>query len=251
MNHHSETPEIEPRSCTNRLLLALGAETRNEIIAAAERRRLDEGRVLYRPGDLFTHVVFVESGVVSEVTVLEDGLSSESSTIGNESMVGSPSLLMQRRAGRSYIVRVPGGALFVPVERVDDIVKINIAARNIFMRHREAMLNASLQLTACGNTHSIAQRTARWLLKAHDRVHGDRFALRQATLAEAMGVRRASISVVCSALAEKGAIAYVRGLVSIEDRGLLEASACGCYRVIRRGFDDALGPPRTAKDRSP
>ena len=110
------------------------------------------------------------------------------------------------------------------------------------MRQREAMLNASLQNTACGISHSIAQRPARWLLEAHDRGEGDRFELRQSTLADALGVRRASVSVVCSALAEKGAISYVRGYVSIDDRDLLEENACGCYRVVRRGFDEALTP---------
>lgn len=237
-------------SCANRVLLALSAETRAAILSAAVLRPLTEGDVLYQPGDRFTHTIFIRSGVVSEVSPLDHGRWSESSTIGNESIVGMVGTSTPRRSSRVYVVRISGDALFVPTEVVDDLSMSDPTVRDFFARHREAILNASLQSTACANSHAIAERTARWLLQAHDRVDGDRFALRQATLAEALGVRRASISVVCSALAERDVIGYVRGLVSIENRSALEACACGCYRVIRRGFEDALSPPG-AREESP
>lgn len=213
------------------------------LLEAGTIKHLAVGDVVYDVGDVLTHAVIIETGVVSEITVLEDGAQAESGTVGNESQIGAASLMMNRSAARAYVVRISGSALFVPLEALDATIGRNFEARNVYMKLGEARLNASLQLTACQAAHSAEQRTARWLLQAHDRVPEDGFYLKQATLAEALGLRRATVSEICSAFAASGAIAYARGHVRVLDRTKLEAQACICYRVIASGFDAALGPP--------
>jgi hypothetical protein len=44
------------------------------------------------------------------------------------------------------------------------------------------LINQMAQGMVCNRLHSIAQRSARWLLLTHDRVDSDQFLLTQATL---------------------------------------------------------------------
>ncbi|MGP9820849.1 Crp/Fnr family transcriptional regulator [Salinarimonas sp. NSM] len=233
-----------PARIGSRLLAALPEGARVAIFAHAQRYRIEVGESVYDVGDRFTHSVFVETGVVSEMTVLADGRMAESGTIGNESTIGASSLLMRQVATRAYVVRVAGTAIFVPLVRLDAAIRTNFDARNVYMKLSQAMQDAALQIAACNAVHTIEQRTARWLLQAHDRIEGDALFLKQSTLAEALGARRATISEICSAFAEAGAIVYARGHMQIRDRAALQRFSCECHGVIKRGFDEALGPPR-------
>jgi CRP-like cAMP-binding protein len=69
---------------------------------------------------------------------------------------------------------------------------------------------------------------------AHDRVEGDEFALTQEFLAQMLGVRRATVTMVAGALHKAGFIDYSRGRIRIVDRRGLEGVACECYEVVRR-----------------
>jgi CRP-like cAMP-binding protein len=84
-------------------------------------------------------------------------------------------------------------------------------------------------------------RLARWLLMTHDRVRSDTLNLTQEFLADMLGVRRASVTVVASVLQTAGMIRYRRGLVEILDRKALEEASCECYGVVKAEFQRLLG----------
>jgi Mn-dependent DtxR family transcriptional regulator len=68
---------------------------------------------------------------------------------------------------------------------------------------------------------------------AQDRVQTDVLDFTQEFLAEMLGSRRATVTVVAGALQRSGLIEYRRGHVRVLDRANLEAAACDCYRIIR------------------
>ena len=74
-----------------------------------------------------------------------------------------------------------------------------------------------------------------------DRVGSSEFSLTQEFLSQMLGVRRAGVSEVASALQERGLIQYRRGIINVMDRPGLEASACECYGIIAVDFDRLLG----------
>jgi Mn-dependent DtxR family transcriptional regulator len=74
-----------------------------------------------------------------------------------------------------------------------------------------------------------------------NRVGADEFLLTQEFLAQMLGVRRPSVSVVAGLLQKAGLIRYHRGRMTVLDRAGLEAACCECYRVVREEFDRLLG----------
>ena len=75
------------------------------------------------------------------------------------------------------------------------------------------------------------------MLLTHDRVGEDEVPLTQEFLAQMLGVRRPSVTVVAAMLQQAGLIRYRRGRVTITDRAGLENASCECYRVLREVFD--------------
>jgi CRP-like cAMP-binding protein len=107
-------------------------------------------------------------------------------------------------------------------------------------RFTEATLVFAAQSSACNRLHSVEKRCSRWILHTHDRVGRDDFYLTQEFLSQMLGVRRASVSEVASALQGEGLISYRRGRLRILDRSGLEAVTCECHRVITSEFDRLL-----------
>jgi CRP-like cAMP-binding protein len=72
----------------NFLLSALDDVDRQALMPDLVEVSLSQGQVLFEVGDEADSVYFPSSAVVSVVTVMEDGRSAESHTIGRESGVG-------------------------------------------------------------------------------------------------------------------------------------------------------------------
>jgi CRP-like cAMP-binding protein len=115
------------------------------------------------------------------------------------------------------------------------------ALQGVMRRYLQAWTIQLSQGVACNRLHTIEQRCARWLLQSHDRVSSDTFPLTQEFLAQMLGVRRASVTVVAGILEKAGMIEYRRGRITILDRKRLERAACECYEVIRRETERAVG----------
>ena len=84
----------------------------------------------------------------------------------------------------------------------------------------------------------------RWLLRMRDLV-GDDLPLTQDFMAQMMGVRRPSVSLVAGTLQQAGLITYRRGHITIVDIERLQDSACECYETVRSHYEAML---RDAED---
>ena len=74
----------------------------------------------------------------------------------------------------------------------------------------------------------------------------DTFPLTQEHLSHMLGVRRATVNVATGMLRKAGFIRYVRGKLTVIDRGGLESASCECYLAIIRAYESLLPEPRTA-----
>jgi len=97
-------------------------------------------------------------------------------------------------------------------------------------------------------THDIEARLSRWLLRARDLAGSDTLHFTQEFLAEMLGVRRSSVSVVAHSLQQAGMIKYARGKIQIVNVDGLQQTACECYDTIKCQYEALLGGSRIDSD---
>ena len=84
-------------------------------------------------------------------------------------------------------------------------------------------------------------RLSRWLLRARDLSGSDILSFTQEYLAEMLGVRRTSVTVVAHTLQAAGLIKYARGRIQILNTEGLEDSACECYGTVKAQYAKLIG----------
>ena len=224
----------------NRLLEALPAADHALIARHLVSVDMERGRLLYDPGDRIDTVYFPVDGVISLVTLMQNGSAIESATIGREGGLGLMAAVAPRQSLSRAIVQTPMRALRMSAAQLHDAWEKSPALRDLIDRHNEALFGHTIQSVACNALHPVEARFCRWLLTCHDRISNDTVALTQEFLADMLGVQRTTVTAVARSLQEKGAIRYRRGMVDIMDRGILEQLSCECYGVIRNTYERLL-----------
>jgi CRP-like cAMP-binding protein len=225
-------------------MLALEPRERERLLAATSPVSLESQQVLYSAGERIRTVYFPENAVVSVLTTVDGHTNFEVANIGNEGIVGVPAFLGIETVGvrECYQVEIAGQARAMDVEAFLDAAQHD-PLRQLVQRFIQALFIQVSQRLACAAIHPISARYSRWLLLTHDRMGDREFALTQESLAQMLGVRRASVTAVASALQNEGFIRYSRGRMAILDREGLENASCECYGIIRREFDRLLPLP--------
>src|ERR1700738_2705687 len=225
----------------NRLLgrLALGEYQR--LFPRLQQGPLGIQHVLYEDRSPIDCAYFPNRGVVSALTVMEDGRAIEVATIGNEGIVGLPLLVGATTTANRVIVQVPGEALRMAEDVLREEVSRDSPLRRLLVLYHTAFLTQVSQAVACNGLHSVHQRCCRWLLMTQDRAHSDVFPMTHELLAEMLGVRRSTVSEVLEPLKEQGLIRYSRGKLTVLDQQGLKAGSCECYRRINEEFDRLFG----------
>ncbi|MCR5873067.1 Crp/Fnr family transcriptional regulator [Phenylobacterium sp. J426] len=224
----------------NSLLEALPPSDYALIAPHLTQVELERGRLLYDPGDVVDVVYFPHDGVISLMTLMENGAAIESATIGPEGALGLMAAVAPRQSLSRVIVQTPLRAARISAERLHEAWERSAKLRDLVDRHTEALFGHAIQSVACNALHSVEARFCRWLLTCHDRISADTVALTQEFLADMLGVQRTTVTAVARQLQEKGLIRYRRGVVDIMDRAGLEAQACECYGVIRKTYNRLL-----------
>jgi len=225
----------------NQLLRSLPTSRRDAILEQAELVDLPKRKLLYDVQAPIEHVYFIEDGVASIVSVLRDGTAVETSTCGNEGMVGLPLFLGAEEVSTQALQQVPGSGWRLGRDHFLRHLTESPELRDYLGRYTQALMTLIAQNSACNRRHSIEERAVRWLLMTHDQVNKDTFELTHQFFSQMLGVRRATITVTAGALQEAGYIQYHRGMVTIADRpGLLDV-CCECYAIIHNEYARLLG----------
>jgi CRP-like cAMP-binding protein len=175
--------------------------------------------------------------MVSLTVLMDDGKEVEAGTIGNEGMIGLSVALGLDFTPNKAISQISGEGLRVPVAAFLKAMKPGGTLDRLVRRYTAYSLRYANQTVACNLLHSVEQRLARWLLMCHDRVEKGEFMLTHEFLAEMLGVRRQTVTVIAGALQAARVITYRRGVVRILNRQALEAGSCECYKVIKALYE--------------
>ena len=208
-------------------------------------RSLRHGEIIFEKGEQLTHAVFPVSGQISLMAVRGDGRVAEKMAIGPEGMLGLRFFLGGGVTRSHSVVRIPGEAVWLPMSAIQTMLERFPCLRAIMLYYGNAVITQLLESAACNSLSLAPERVARWLLHAHDAVHGDSMQITQESLAETLGLRRATVNSVCLELGRSGIIDYCRGKLTICDREALEERASEAYGNIRAAFawQSQMTPP--------
>src|SRR5687767_8901682 len=180
----------------NRLLATFPAESRALIEPYATIVELELGAVVHGCGQDVVNSYFpFGTTMISLCLDLSDGRTVEVASIGQEGAVGGIVSCGHAPAFARAEVIVPGSALRVPMDKLEEAKMGSAHIRNLFCRFSDYLLSQVMQSVACNAFHPIEARAARWLLTAQDRA-GSRIELTQEALAGLLGAQRATINAV-------------------------------------------------------
>jgi len=224
----------------NMLLDTLPAKTFAAIEPHLKTVELVHGEVLGEAGDSITRVYFPHSGVISLVVELSVGDMIETAMVGRDGALNISSALDGKVSLNKAIVQLAGAASTIDVDQLRKIVREFDAFRSLLIRHEQVLFAQSQQSAACNASHSVEARMCRWLLRMRDLAAAADLMLTQEFLAQMLGVRRPSVSLVANTLQKAGLIKYRRGNIRLLDIAGLNDGSCECYGTVKAHYDRML-----------
>ena len=221
----------------NRLLTSLINDDYRPLLAHLHRVDLKLGDVIYTAGDTIEHVYFPETAVVSLLSTLENGDTTEVGLIGCEGMVGLSVFLGGSITPERALVQLPGTAMKMPASVLKGELKLGSTIQLQLLRYTRSFLALVTQSVICSQHHSLEARFARWLLMMHDYSESHTLHLTHEMVSGMIGTRRAGVSMATRELRQHELIKSARGTITILDRDGLEKVACECYAIIQEEFE--------------
>ncbi len=220
----------------NLLLSALNDDAMAALAPHLFEAQLSLDRILGETGDAVGTVYFPSSGVVSMITVLENGRQVESLTVGREGAVGFVAALGTPAWTTRGLVQLAGMAWTISASNLLQVAAVQPSIFTLAMKYAQTTEAHLHQSAACIAAHALEARLCRWLLTCEDRVGDNVVLLTQDYLAMMLGVRRTSVTVAARAIQQAGLIDYRRGRITLLDRAGLERAACECYRATADAY---------------
>jgi len=194
---------------------------------------LRQGVVLADPGARVDEILFVESGMISITTTMEDGAAIELASLGREAVVGSLAGLGVHRANARAIVQIAGSGLRIAAADYRAVMTRSPVFLKIVLLSNELAMAQMQQTAACNALHSTERRMCRWIIQVRDRVGDDVLRLTHDFVAQMLAVRRPTVTLIAQELQNAGLIRYRRGEITILDHAGLERAACECVEALR------------------
>jgi CRP-like cAMP-binding protein len=179
-------------------------------------------------------------GVISLVVDLAKGEHIQVAMVGRDSMLGVFATLGDSIALSSAMVLVRGVASTIDVDVLRQAAEQSSTLRATMLRHGLATLTQIQQTVGCNAAHTVESRLARYLLQVRDFTGEDEFVLTQESMAQTIGARRNSVSLVASMLQQADFIHYSRGHIRITNTDGLRRTACECYATVKTQYERLL-----------
>jgi CRP-like cAMP-binding protein len=226
----------------NALLAKLTEEDRNRLAPHMLVFMMKAGDILQEAGEEVVDTWFpcVSSMAAFVVSTGQNNDAVEVALVGREGAIGG--IVSNGHLPSYSTVQVRFGGRFLRIKTSAlELAKLDsISLRHWFSRYSDCLLAQVFQTAACNATHTITQRTAKWLLAALARTKGVEFEMTQDQLAEMLGVGRTFVTRVVKKLRDEGVIATRRGVFILKDEPALRSLSCGCTTAIEDHFDTVL-----------
>jgi CRP-like cAMP-binding protein len=225
----------------NILLSLLSTSDLKRLEPYLKPAHFEQHQVLFETDEQIRHVYFPTTGVVSLVVGLSTGETIEVAMVGRDGVVGASAALDGKVSLSRGIVQLAGEIVVCDIEALKSAALQNPKLLALLIRHEQTVFAQAQQSAACFATHQVVARLSRWLLRARDLSGSDTLSFTQEYLAEMLGVRRTSVTVVAHTLQAAGLIKYARGRIQILNTEGLRDSACECYATVKSQYGKLVG----------
>jgi CRP-like cAMP-binding protein len=224
----------------NALLARIDGQAAEQIRPHMKSVPLRHGEVIAEAGRPVDRVYFPDSGVVSCMVVLDDGVAIETAMIGRDGQFGAGQVLDDLPCLNTVTIQAPGTALGIEAQPLRDAAEAVPSLRKLLMGYEHFIFSQAQQSVACNATHDIQARTCRWLLRMYD-LAGSDLPITQQLVAQMMGVRRTSVAVTLSQMQKEGLVAVRRDSLQIINIDRVAAQACECHGAVARQYRTLFG----------
>jgi CRP-like cAMP-binding protein len=179
------------------------------------------------------HLYFPHYGVISLLAMTDNGETIELASAGRG---GAMCRIHASAPGDGLLLAIAPGPLRasrIHASRVSAALAESAALARALTACREALLLQLRQNLVCCGLHPVEHRLARWLLETAERSESELIPATQEQVAQRLGVRRTTVTLLASKLQDVGAIRWGRAKVQVLDRARLETMACGCHTALR------------------
>jgi hypothetical protein len=208
-----------------------------------QRVELTTGAVVAAPDAPLATVYFPETVVLCFRDTRRGDCQPAVGLVGLEGMVGWPLLMGGERSPFLAAVEMHGGtALTLPASRLLEACAVSETLRAALLRYADSFI-LQLASTICSNlADTMERRIARWILMLHDRSEGDALDLTHDHLANALHVRRASVTDCLHCLEGDQVVRCTRGKLVVRDRARLEQIAGFAYGAAEARYAVEIAP---------
>ena len=221
----------------NRILLALPESEFQHIFRHLALVGLRPGQVLYNADNWIDYAYFMNSGMVSSVSVTMEGQTVEDGTVGHEGLMGGPAALGDCEIFCSGVVQIAGNAMRIESRALRFEFQHNAGFSRLLLDYLHDLHLQLGQSGECHDLHPLEQRLCCLLLMSQDCAQSDSFPFTYEFLSHIVRATRAAVSLTIDALQEAGLISYRRSRISIMDREAMERRACKCYQAFLHKHD--------------
>jgi CRP-like cAMP-binding protein len=224
----------------NLFLTSLSERDRAALTPNLQLVDLERNEMLALQFKTVSHATLPLGAVVSVVTLMRDGRSVESRTVGIEGGFGLLHALGSRLSYEQVTVQIGGPAYRISLDALAEAARHSPDLVKAIVTHAQASLVQSAQQCACNALHGVDGRLCRWLLLTQDRLGDDVLPLTQEHLSIMLGVQRTTVTAAAVALQNRGLIAYSRGKIRVLNRAGLIKGACECYGATEGAVHEIL-----------
>jgi CRP-like cAMP-binding protein len=138
----------------NRLLTALTPADFSLLASKLKNISLSQGELLQEAGEPIKHVYFPQSGMISLLTVMQNGSAVETATVGREGAMGAMSGLGSRIAPHRAVVRIEGTASRIAAAPFEAAVNGSASIKELIVRYSDFLMIMIQQSAGCSALHS-------------------------------------------------------------------------------------------------
>ena len=228
-----------PRS-PNGFLSSLSASDFDLIRQHLRTVDLAADSMLIEVDEMLKRAYMPHKGVISLVVKLARGERVQVAMVGRDSVYGAFAPLVEGRVLNNAVVTVPGVASTIEVEALRAAAGQSPTLRATLIRHGLAVFAQIQQTAGCNAAHTVESRLARCLLHTRDLSGSDKIVLTQEAMAQMIGARRNSVSLVAHTLQQANFIHYSRGHIEITNVDGLIKTSCECYATVKAQYAGLL-----------